>query len=240
MNNPTSFVIDPPATVSAAVEGMSSRFPVRRIFCVGRNYADHAREMGADPEREAPFFFCKPADALNDGRDPLPYPGRTHNFHHEVELVVALARGGECLSVTDASACLFGAAVGIDWTRRDLQNESKKAGRPWDTAKAFDRAATLGPIRRDFRIPSSGRLSGEIWLSVNGTRRQQGDLSELIWTVPEIIAELSTLFRLCPGDLIYTGTPAGVGAVRHGDRIEAGISSLGSISVAIAEGSSPC
>lgn len=240
MNNPAAFVIDPPAAVSTAVEGTSSRFPVRRIFCVGRNYADHAREMGADPDREAPFFFCKPADALNDGREPLPYPSRTHDFHHEVELVVALARGGEHLSVTEAPACLFGAAVGIDWTRRDLQNESKKAGRPWDTAKAFDRAATLGPIRRDFCIPSSGRLSGEIWLSVNGKRRQQGDLSELIWSVPEIIAELSTLFRLCPGDLIYTGTPAGVGAVSHGDRIEAGIAGLGSISVAIAKDASPC
>lgn len=230
----TDFVIPPPALVSAEIAGTHARFPVRRIFCVGRNYADHAREMGADPDREAPFFFCKPADALNDGRTALPYPSRTRELHHEVELVVALARGGERLSLTDAAGCVFGAAIGIDWTRRDLQNEAKKAGRPWDTAKAFDLAATMGPLQRDFRLTPSGRLSGEIALSVNGDRRQQGDLGELIWSVPEIIAELSTLFKLCPGDLIYTGTPAGVGPVVSGDRLQASIAGLGSLSVTIA------
>lgn len=238
-----TFCFPPPPTVSAAIAGTSSRFPVRRIFCVGRNYAEHAREMGADPTREAPFFFCKPADALREASQPVHYPSRTRDFHHEVELVVALSAGGSNLSREAAVRTVFGFGVGIDWTRRDLQNEAKKLGRPWDTGKAFDEAATLGPLYAGWVAGSaepaaqtagrSGELRGAIWLEVNDQRRQQGDLSELIWTVPEIIAELSTLFSLQAGDLVFTGTPAGVGPVIAGDRITAGIDGLGRITVQV-------
>lgn len=184
--------------------------------------------MGSDPTREPPFFFCKPADAIISDALPVPYPARTSNFHHEVELVLALHRGGRDLSVEAAATCIYGYAIGIDWTRRDLQNEAKKTGRPWDTGKAFDASATLGPIHRE---SVTGELSsGSIWLRVNGETRQQGDLADLIWNNAEIIAELSSLFELRAGDLIYTGTPAGVSAVVAGDRLEAGIEGLGTIS----------
>lgn len=242
-SNP-AFCFPPPPTVSATIDGTTTRFPVRRIFCVGRNYAEHAREMGADPTREAPFFFCKPADALREATLPVHYPSRTRDFHHEVELVVALSGGGTNLSIDTARHTVFGLAVGIDWTRRDLQSEAKKHGRPWDTGKAFDQAATLGPLHAGSVLRSGtktsdlsrerGELRGAIWLDVNGQRRQQGDLGELIWTVPEIIAELSTLFALQAGDLIFTGTPAGVGPVVAGDRITAGIEGLGHIDVQVA------
>lgn len=238
-----AFCFPPPSTASTAIEGSSTRFPIRRIFCVGRNYAEHAREMGADPTREAPFFFCKPADALREATQPVHYPSRTRDFQHEVELVVALSGGGTNLSIEAARDTVFGFAIGIDWTRRDLQNEAKKLGRPWDTGKAFDGAATLGPLHRGWSAMQGtntadvskdrGEMSGAIWLEVNGQRRQQGDLGELIWTVPEIIAELSTLFALQAGDLIFTGTPAGVGPVVAGDRITAGIEKLGHIDVQV-------
>lgn len=228
LQTPTAFVFPPPPPPCAAVVGSAARFPVRRIFCVGRNYADHAREMGADPTREAPFFFCKPADALHDASVALPYPSRTRELHHEVELVVALASGGAHLAAEAAQTLIYGAGIGIDWTRRDLQNEAKKHGRPWDTAKAFDHAATLGPLHPG-RLPAQGA----IWLDVNGQSRQRGDLRELIWSVPEIVAELSTFFALQAGDLIFTGTPAGVGPVVPGDRLVAGIEGLGQIDVRI-------
>lgn len=245
-SNP-AYCFAPPPLVSAAIVGTSTRYPVRRIFCVGRNYAEHAREMGADPTREAPFFFCKPADALCDASQPVHYPSRTRDFHHEVELVVALSAGGTKLSIDAALHAVFGFGIGIDWTRRDLQSDAKKHGRPWDTGKAFDQAATLGPLHAGWTAlhgatetrasHARGELHGAIWLEVNGQRRQQGDLSELIWTVPEIIAELSTLFALRAGDLVFTGTPAGVGPVVVGDRLTAGIEGLGHIDVQVV---SPC
>ena len=193
-----------------------------RIYCVGRNYADHAREMGADPSREAPFFFSKPADALVSGN--VPYPSLTSDFQHEVELVVALGRGGADLSLTDATACIDAYAVGIDWTRRDLQAEAKRLGRPWDTAKGFDYSASIGPL---CPCELAGDINAaDIELFVNGVRRQSGNTRQMIWSVPEIIAELSRYYCLKAGDLIYTGTPAGVAAVNIGDDIVARVTGL--------------
>lgn len=226
-----SFAFEPYAPVTAPISASALRFPVHRIYCVGRNYAEHAKEMGSDPTREPPFFFCKPADAIIADTLPVPYPPRTQNFNHEVELVLALHRGGKNLTLEAAAGCIYGYGIGIDWTRRDLQNDAKKTGRPWDTGKAFDASATLGPIHLHSVVGELG--SGKIWLSVNGELRQQGDLADLIWNNAEIIAELSTLFELRQGDLIYTGTPAGVAAVVRGDRLEAGIDGLGSIQLAI-------
>lgn len=216
---------------SVAIAGVEARFPVRRIYCVGRNYAEHAREMGHDPDREAPFFFTKPADAVVASGAEIPWPQRTENLHHEIELVVAIGKGGENIAVEHALEHVFGYGVGIDLTRRDLQKEAKEKGRPWDTAKGFDRSAPLSPIHRaeDIGHPQNGR----IWLDVNGKNRQQGDLNELIWTVPESIAELSTLFRLEPGDLVFTGTPAGVGPLVAGDRLLGGIDGIDEIAIRI-------
>ena len=223
------YVITPTEQPSVAVAGASARFPVRRIFCVGQNYADHAREMGSDPDRKPPFFFCKPGDAVHASGTPWPYPSRTDDLHHEIELVVALAQGGREIAKDSALDCIYGYAVGIDWTRRDLQAAAKKEGRPWDAAKGFDHAATIGPIQP--RAATGHIASGRIWLAVDGVVKQNGDVSQLIWSIPEVIAELSTLFELRAGDLIYTGTPAGVGAVRRGQRITGGIEGLGEISV---------
>jgi len=217
---------------SLPVSGSNEVFPVRRIYCVGRNYAAHARESGGDPDREAPFYFMKPADALmpNDAR--VPYPPRTSNLHHEIELVVAIGRGGKDIPVEGAPAHIFGYAVGIDLTRRDLQTNAKNAGRPWDTAKGFDHSAPVSAIHTVAEVghPASGR----IWLEVNGEPRQDGDLEELIWSVPEAIAELSTLFALAPGDLIFTGTPAGVGPLVAGDIVRGGVEAVDEIRIAIA------
>ena len=214
----------PPITPAVAINGRSDLFPVHRIYCVGRNYADHVREMGGNPEREPPIFFAKPADAVVPNNARIPYPSRTKNFHHEIELVVAIGRGGSNIAAAQALEHVFGYAVGNDLTRRDLQSEAKDNGRPWDTSKGFDRAAVISAITP---AAQSGHLrSGRIWLKVNGQMRQQANLSELIWSVPEVIAELSTFFELQPGDLIYTGTPAGVGALKKGDRIEGGIDGL--------------
>jgi len=207
-----------------AIHGSEKTFPVRRIYCVGRNYEAHAREMGTDPDRDPPFFFTKPADAVVANGVDVPYPARTENFHHEIELVVAIGQGGRDISVEDAEQHIFGYAVGNDLTRRDLQVAARKQGRPWDTGKAFDLSA---PITAIHAVADNGHIrEGEINIKVNGEIRQQADIRDLIWSVPEIVAELSTLFELHPGDLIYTGTPAGVGPVVAGDLMEGYIEGL--------------
>jgi len=224
-----SFVVPAPSQVSVPVVGGDDLFPVHRIYCVGRNYAAHAREMGHDPDREPPFFFTKPADAVVMSGAELDYPLATSDLHHEIELVVAIGKGGVEIAEDDALGHVYGYAVGLDMTRRDLQGEAKKLGRPWDTGKAFDEAAPIGAIQPAAAIghPTQGR----IWLNVNGSARQDSDLTHLIWNVPETIAHLSRLFRLQPGDLIYTGTPEGVAAVGPGDTLEGGIDGIGELSV---------
>jgi fumarylpyruvate hydrolase len=225
------YVIPVQTTPSLAVEGTRGRFPVHRIYCVGRNYAEHAREMGHDPDREPPFFFMKPADAIvTDGGD-FAYPSHSTDVHHELELVVALGSGGTEVPAARALDLVYGYAVGLDMTRRDLQAEAKKMGRPWDTVKAFDGSAPCSPIRRASEIGHPTR--GAIWLEVNGTSRQRGDLSQLIWKIPEMIAYLSTLFTLAPGDLIFTGTPAGVGPVERGDGLKGAVDGVGTLTVRV-------
>ncbi len=222
------YAIAAPAITTVAVAGTDAVFPVARVFCVGRNYAEHSIEMGHDPDREPPFFFMKPADAVvRPGT--LPFPARTRDLHHEIELVVALGEGGREISAERALDHVFGYAVGLDMTRRDLQAEAKEAGRPWDMAKGFDQSAPTGPIRtvEDIGHPTKGA----VWLRINGERRQEGDLDQQIWTVPETINLLSTLVSLRPGDLIMTGTPKGVGRVEPGDRLEGHIDGVGDLSV---------
>lgn len=214
------------------VAGTTALFPVHRIYCVGKNYAAHAREMGTDPTREPPFFFSKPADAIVGNGARVAYPSRTGNFHHEIELVVAIGREGRAVPREAALDLVYGYAVGNDFTRRDLQALAKDKGQPWDVAKGFDESAAIGEIRSVSQVGHPQR--GRIWLAVNGSVRQDADISELTWSVPEIIAELSTLFTLRPGDLIYTGTPAGVGALQRGDRIEGGVEGVGSLANQIA------
>jgi len=211
----TQYVIEPVTLPSLAVEGDARRFAVNRIFCVGRNYADHAREMGHDPDREPPFFFMKPASAIvTDGAD-MQYPSLSNDVHHEIEMVVAIGKGGANITADQALEHVYGYGVGLDMTRRDLQGEAKKMGRPWDTGKAFDQSApcsALVPVAQCGH-PAMGRVR----LLVNGEVRQEGDLNQLIWNVPDTIAYLSTLFTLQPGDLIFSGTPAGVGPIKKGD-----------------------
>lgn len=218
------FIIPPLVPPSVEVAGTDDRFPVHRIYCVGRNYAAHAREMGMDPDREPPFFFSKPADALVANGTPVAYPPRTSNLHHEIELVVAVGTGGRDIPVENALAHVFGYAVGNDLTRRDLQLEAREQRRPWDVSKGFDGSAPLAAIRPAVEMGHPER--GAIWLEVNGEERQRGDLSEMIWSVPEIVAELSTYFELRAGDLIFTGTPQGVGPVSRGDSLVGGIDGL--------------
>jgi fumarylpyruvate hydrolase len=226
-----SHVFTPVAAPTAEVAGTDRRFPVHRIYCVGRNYADHVREMGADPAREPPCFFSKPADAVVANGAPVPYPPRTANLHHEIELVVAIGRGGSRIPADAALEHVFGYAVGNDLTRRDLQAAAKDKGLPWDTAKGFDHSAPMTAIRRASDV---GHLSqGAIWLEVNGERRQQADLAEMIWSVAEVVAELSTYYELQPGDLIFTGTPAGVGRVVRGDSLVGGIDGLDTLRTTI-------
>jgi fumarylpyruvate hydrolase len=225
------WVVPAPGTPSLPVTGEAGRFPVRRIFCVGRNYAAHAREMGSDPTREPPFFFSKPADALAQSGETLPYPPATRELHHEVELVVAIGRGGRAISPVKAREHIYGYGIGIDLTRRDLQNEAKRSGRPWDMAKGFDNSAPCSAIQPAARGGHPER--GAIWLRVNGTPRQQGDLGDLIWSVPEVIAHLSGLVTLAPGDLIFTGTPEGVGPVGPGDRLDGHVDGVGELTVSI-------
>lgn len=216
---------------SVPVVGSEARFPVRRIYCVGRNYAEHAREMGGNPEREPPFFFMKPADAVFTG-ERMNYPSKTADLQHEVELVVALARGGRDIPAAAALDCVFGYAVGLDMTRRDIQGELKAKGRSWEMGKAFDQSAPISSIMPASRIGHPQR--GAITLKVNSQSRQHGDLSDMIWPVADIIANLSGYVTLQPGDLIFTGTPAGVGRVAPGDRLEGTVEGVGSLSVAIA------
>lgn len=224
-----SFVISAPQQASVPVADSDDVFPVRRIYCVGRNYAAHAREMGHDPDREPPFFFCKPADALVMNGATIPYPPATQDLHHEIEMVAAIGKGGANIAEADALDHVWGYAVGLDMTRRDLQGEAKKMGRPWDTGKAFDNSAPISAFRPASVIghPSKGR----IWLNVNGEARQESDLTHLIWSVPETVSYLSGLFTLQPGDLIYTGTPEGVNAVGPGDLLEGGVEGVGELSI---------
>jgi fumarylpyruvate hydrolase len=220
----TSFVIPAPVIPSLPVVGDSKRFPVNRIYCVGRNYADHAREMGHDPDREPPFFFMKPATAIvTEGHD-MAYPALSKDVHHELEMVVALGKGGSNIPVDQALDHVWGYGLGLDMTRRDLQGEAKKMGRPWDTGKAFDQSAPCSAL---VPVSQCGHLSkGRIYLTVNGQVKQDGDLAMMIWNVPETIAYLSTLFTLMPGDLIFSGTPAGVAAVQRGDVLEGHVEGL--------------
>ncbi|KTE26331.1 MULTISPECIES: fumarylacetoacetate hydrolase family protein [unclassified Sphingopyxis] len=215
------------AVPTVEIAGSDDRFPVRRIFCVGRNYAEHAREMGGAPDREPPFFFSKPADALVEANADIAMPPRTANLHHEIELVVALGSGGRDIAQDRAVETIFGYAVGNDLTRRDLQADAKAAGRPWDMAKGFDASAVISPIRRAEEIghPAKAR----IWLTVNGEARQEDDIADMIWPVADIVAELSTYVELKAGDLIYSGTPAGVGRIVAGDLVEGGVEGVGTI-----------
>lgn len=227
-----SFVFSPPAAAAVPIAGSEQLFPLRRVFCVGRNYADHAREVGAHEQadgREPPFFFMKPSDAVVSGLGEIAvaYPPLTQNLHHEVELVVALAGGGANLAVDQALGLVFGYAVGLDLTRRDIQAAAKAKGHPWDLGKGFDQSAVIGEIHPVAQTGHPG--SGRIWLSVNGELRQNGDLAAMAWQVADVIANLSTSVQLAAGDLIYTGTPAGVGPLLRGDVIEAGVAGIGTL-----------
>ncbi len=224
-------VVPLPAPVLVAVKDDLATFPVRRIYCVGRNYADHAREMGGDPDREPPFFFGKPRDAAVSGGGTIEYPPATSNLHYEVELVVALGKGGSSIPVAGALDCVFGYAVGIDLTRRDLQARAKEKGQPWEMAKGFDRSAPVSAIIPVSRVGHP--RTGAIWLNVNGETRQRGDLAQMTWSVAEIIAQLSTFVTLAPGDLLFTGTPSGVGPLVSGDRVRCGIDGLGELEIAV-------
>lgn len=229
------YAVAPAAVHSLAIEGQDEQFPVNRVFCVGRNYAAHAREMGKDPEREAPFFFMKPAcAAIQAGADPItiPYPSKTSNFHHEIELVVAIGKGGVNISVENALEHVYGYAVGLDMTRRDLQLEARDKGRPWEFGKSFAKSAPVGTIYRaeDIGHPQSAAIS----LTVNGASRQSSDIEKLIWSVAEAIAYLSEYEAIEPGDIIMTGTPEGVNAVIPGDEMRGAIAGLGEIVVRVA------
>lgn len=227
----TEFVVAPASVVSVAVRDSVARYPVRRVYCVGRNYAEHTREMGHDPDRELPFFFQKNPDNLVLDNGDFPYPSMTSNVHHEVEMVVAIGKGGSDIPVEKSLDHVYGYALGLDMTRRDLQNEAKKTGRPWEIGKAFEHSAPMTDI---VTVDKVGHLAkGTIWLKVNGEVKQQSDLDQLIWNVPEIIAHLSTIFELKAGDLIMTGTPAGVGVVKRGDMVEGYCEGIGSITAKV-------
>ena len=230
-----NFVFAPPATISVPVVGAENRFPVHRIYCVGRNYEEHAKEMGFTG-REPPFFFLKPADALvvvdAGGTGTIPYPSLTKNLHHEIELVVAIGTGGKNIKAADAQKHIFGYAVGLDMTRRDLQNEMKKQGRPWCIGKAYDNSAPIGPITP---VAQAGDVNNaEIHVQVGGKDRQRSNVAKLIWNVAETIEHLSAAWELQPGDLIYTGTPEGVAAVVSGDTMIGSVTGLGTLAVTVA------
>lgn len=231
----TKYVITAPTVPSLAVMGEEERVPLRRVYCVGRNYSEHAREMGHDPYREPPFFFSKPADAVVPALGDIPYPTLTADLHHEVELVVAISKGGTNISSSDALSHVWGYTVGVDLTRRDLQAVAKKMGRPWDLSKGFDHSAPTNPLLPLSKIGHP--QSGKIWLAINGVIRQEGNLSEQIWQVADVISYLSAAVELQPGDLIYTGTPAGVGAINPGDVVSGGIENIGEFSFRLGLGS---
>ena len=230
----TDYAFTPPALPSLAIFGSSARFPIRRVFCVGRNYAAHAREMGSNPDREPPFFFTKPADAVVAAEGSLSYPPATEDLHHEIELVVALRSGGADIPADEALAKVWGYGVGLDLTRRDLQALAKEGGRPWDMAKGFDASAPCSPLRP---VSSFGHPSEDacIRISVNGTVRQEGTLDEMIWPIADIISHLSRLVTLAPGDLIFTGTPSGVGALVPGDRVHGEIAGVDEFDLEVVE-----
>ncbi|AUR01587.1 fumarylacetoacetate hydrolase family protein [Phaeobacter inhibens] len=226
-----TYIFPPKDPATVAVDGSDDRLPVRRIFCVGRNYAAHAREMGKDPDRDPPFFFTKPADAVVMDGETVAYPPETENFHYEAELVAVIGTAGTNISEEDSLNHVWGYAIGNDLTRRDLQLKAREQGRPWDWGKAFDRSAVIGPV---YPVSKVGHLDkGAITLTVNGETKQNADLAELIWSVPEIISILSHSIALEPGDLIMTGTPAGVGAMVEGDICVVSIDGLGSIETPI-------
>jgi fumarylpyruvate hydrolase len=224
----TAYVLPPPAPPAVPVEGEAAAFPVRRILCVGRNYAAHRREMGGD-DRDPPFFFAKPADAIVPPGGEVRYPSATANLHHEIELVVALKAGGRDLAASQTLDLVYGYAVGVDLTRRDLQNAAKDKGQPWDASKGFDGSAPISAIRRWQGPPPQGRIA----LSVNGQIRQDGLVADMIWNLAEIVAEASKLWTLAPGDLIFTGTPEGVGPLVPGDRVEGEVEGVGSVSFTV-------
>jgi len=229
MTTVPDYVFTPPTPFGVPVKGSNKLFPVRRIYCVGRNYAAHIREMGGD-ERALPFFFQKPADAIVLNGASIPYPPETQDYQYEIELVLAIGTGGADIAVANAAKHVFGVAVGIDLTRRDLQLKARDTGRPWESGKSFDNSAPISaihPLKGD--IPKSGRIA----LSVNGTEKQRGDLNEMIWQSDEIVAHLSKLFALVPGDLIYTGTPSGVGKLAPGDQVEGTIENLDTLAISI-------
>lgn len=226
-------VIDFGPIPALPVAGGSDLFPVGRIYCVGRNYAEHAREMGHDPDREPPFFFMKPANAIVPNGATIPFPQATQDLHHEIELVIALGKGGANIAVEKALDHVWGYGVGLDMTRRDLQGEAKKMGRPWEMGKSFDNSAPCTALLPASRIGHPAK--GAIWLKVNGAIKQKGDLSEMIWNVPETIAYLSGLVTLQPGDLIYSGTPAGVGPVQPGDKLEGHVDGVGDLTITYAK-----
>ena len=227
----TSYVIPPPKPASLPIKGSESRFPVHRVYCIGRNYASHAIEMGHDPEKEPPFFFQKNPDNLLTDSDVFPYPERSNDVHFEIELVVALSGGGSDIPVEQAEKLIWGYAVGLDMTRRDLQGEAKKMGRPWEIGKAFENSAPCSAL-----VPASEvghPQQGAIWLRVNGEIRQQGNLDQMIWKIPEIISVLSQYFTLTPGDVIMTGTPAGVGAIQQGDVMDGHVEGIGDLKIRV-------
>ncbi len=231
MTKERSYLFEPAPVPALPIRGTDKLFPVHRIYCVGRNYAEHAKEMGHDPNREPPFFFQKNPDSLIPGGGDFPYPAKSADVHHEFEMVVALGRGGTDIAVDRALDCVYGYAVGFDMTRRDLQAEAKKLGRPWEVGKAFESAAPCSEI-----VPAASighPAKGAVWLKVNGELRQQGDLTQLIWGVPEMISYLSGLFALQPGDLIFSGTPAGVGPVKRGDLLQGSVDGIGEISIRV-------
>ncbi|WP_424969684.1 fumarylacetoacetate hydrolase family protein [Dinoroseobacter sp. S76] len=225
------YVFAPPAPTSLSIAGQAARFPVRRVYCVGRNYAAHAVEMGHDPEKEPPFFFQKNPDNLIPEAETFPYPPETTDVHHEIEMLVALHQGGAEIPVAAALDCVFGYGIALDMTRRDLQGQMKKMGRPWEIGKAFEMSAPAGPLHP---VSAVGHPEeGAIWLKVNGALRQSGDLNQMIWKTAEMIAILSRFFVLQPGDVILTGTPAGVGPVQRGEQLEAHVAGLGTLDLTV-------
>ena len=226
-----TYVLTPPEQATLSVAGSAERFPVHRVYCVGRNYAAHAVEMGHDPDKEPPFFFQKNPDNLIADATAFPYPPATEDVHHEIELLVALKSGGENIAVENALDHVFGYGVSLDMTRRDLQGEMKKLGRPWEIGKAFEMSAPAGPVLPVSQVGHPD--AGEIWLKVNGETRQSGDLNQMIWKTPEMISILSTLFVLQPGDVILTGTPAGVGPVQRGDSLHGRVAGVGELRLTV-------